>query len=141
MGYAIKRANGTYRAWSRNDAIDPTRLRAGESLVALDEPPEITYDAPDGGGGERPDALRAEIASIFTGPPAQKRARWGDVLEAYPPALGLLILLRAPMNQTAREIASRIKARIGQPNQVLTQSEYDALAALAASHNLRGVIP
>lgn len=92
-----------------------------------------------------PDAMRRALGSIFAGTPAQKRARWGAVLEAYPASAVLLTLLRDPLTAdgkaTITEVLSRIKARIGQANQVLTQEEYDALAALAATHNLGGIVP
>lgn len=42
MGWAIKRADGTYRAWNRIAQADT--VRAGETWEEMDDPPEVTTD-------------------------------------------------------------------------------------------------
>ena len=39
MGYAIQRADGTYRGWLGNQPTHPTEV--GERIVEVDESPEI----------------------------------------------------------------------------------------------------
>src|SRR3990167_10996031 len=84
--------------------------------------------------------LRQALGSIFAGTASQKRARWVDVIEKYPAAASILALLRGRMTvdakQTVIEILGRVKAKIGTAAEVLTQTEYDALRALAAAKNL-----
>ena len=44
MGFAVKRADGTYRCWNRNSQDDT--LRSGETWEELNEPPAITAPPP-----------------------------------------------------------------------------------------------
>lgn len=104
----------------------------------VNPPPPVAVEAPD-------DCRRA-LGSIFAGTAREKRQRWGDVIEKYPVALTLLILLRAPLTadgrETVTEITTRIKAKIGTgAAEVLTQVEYDALKTLAAQKGLGALVP
>jgi hypothetical protein len=44
MGWAVRRADGSFRCWSRNAPDDS--LRAGETHVELPDPPTLTPDVP-----------------------------------------------------------------------------------------------
>lgn len=148
VGRHLKRraADGTVSAAAapyllvRCGALDQAQRDQLDAALATHVPAPPTPST-----AERPDQMRRALGTIFAGTPLQKRQRWGAVLEAYPAAATILTLLRDPLTpdgkQTIIEIVGRIKARIGQPNEVMTQTEYDALAALAASHNLGGLVP
>lgn len=116
------------------------QLRLTADLAALEvDAALVPAPAEDAAG------LRLSLGTIFAGTALRRRARWADVLEAYPAAGVFLTLLRDTLTPDARdtlvELAGRIKARIGALDQVLTQAEYDALKALAATKNLPGLMP
>ena len=94
---------------------------------------------------ENPEALRRSLGGIFAGPAAQKRERWGAVLEKYPAASAVLTLLRAPMTADAKatvtEIVTRLCRKVGALDEVLTETEYTNLRTLAEKHHLGTVVP
>ena len=100
MGTAIQRPDGSYRGWAR--AGDPGELLEGETLVEMDEVPEITT-------GETPDdhladgLARPEIQAIF----AFLAQQQGTTVEA--------IQSQAVMLHTAAIAASASKAQVLKP--------------------------
>ena len=94
---------------------------------------------------ENPEALRRSLGGIFAGTAAQKRERWGAVLEKYPAVSVVLTLLRPPMTPDAKatvtEIVTRLCKRVGTGTEVLTATEYDALKTLATEKGLGALVP
>lgn len=94
---------------------------------------------------EDADGVRTGLGGIFSGAPAQRRARMVDCVEKYPPLGVALNLLRGPVTPDAKafvfEVAGRVKAKIGTAGEVLTQAEYDALKTLTATKNLAAIVP
>ena len=86
------------------------------------------------------EALRLDFECLWP------EKRWVDLIEGHPSAALILVFLKPGMSDGTRrmiaEILRRLKAKIGTgTTEVLTQTEYDALQALAVSKNLGSLVP